>query len=224
VFSPARKISGRRCRGENASRNGAQKLDATASFHGTIYAPETDVRVGSDFEVYGGIVAKRLEIGPNARLHFDNARYEGSPFPRIVSWRLVEVPASVRGRRLDPFLALGVDRETLLAMGDAHDLASVMLTIEYLDPSGVQTLLRQAEKDKIGLALKGASETVRDLFFSNMSERAAKIMKEDMQALGPVRLRDVDEAQMYMVTLAKELAAKNEIIIADNKGEDELVY
>jgi flagellar motor switch protein FliG len=57
-----------------------------------------------------------------------------------------------------------------------------------------------------------------------MSERAAKILKEDMGSMGPVRLRDVDEAQMYMVTVAKDLAAKNEIIIADSKGDDELVY
>ncbi len=109
----------------------------------------------------------------------------------------------------------------------AEKIKALMFTFEdldKLDPSGIQTLLRQAEKDKVGLALKGASETVRNLFYSNMSERAAKIMKEDMQAMGPVRLRDVDEAQMYMVTLAKELAARNEIVIADSKGEDELVY
>ncbi|MCG8354650.1 MAG: flagellar motor switch protein FliG [Kiloniellales bacterium] len=109
----------------------------------------------------------------------------------------------------------------------AEKIKALMFTFEdlnKLDPSGVQTVLRSADKDKVGLALKGGSETVRNLFFSNMSERAAKIMKEDMQALGPVRLRDVDEAQMYIVTLAKELAAKNEIVIADNKGEDELVY
>jgi flagellar motor switch protein FliG len=93
-----------------------------------------------------------------------------------------------------------------------------------LDPTGIQTLLRAVENDKLVLALKGASELVRDLFFSNMSERAAKIMKEDMQAMGPVRLRDVDEAQTYTVQTAKDLASRNEIVIADSKGEDELVY
>ncbi len=50
------------------------------------------------------------------------------------------------------------------------------------------------------------------------------MMREDMQAMGPIRLRDVDEAQTYMVNTAKELAAKGDIVIADNKGEDELVY
>ncbi len=109
----------------------------------------------------------------------------------------------------------------------AERIKALMFTFEDLgdlDPGAVQTLLRNADKDKIAIALKGASAELRDLFFTNMSERAAKIMREDMQAMGPVRLRDVDEAQMLMVTLAKDLAASGEIIIADSKGEDELVY
>ncbi|HSR70962.1 MAG TPA: flagellar motor switch protein FliG [Kiloniellales bacterium] len=109
----------------------------------------------------------------------------------------------------------------------AERIKALMFTFEdlaKLDPGGLQTLLRNIDKDKLAIALKGASEELRDLFFTNMSERAAKIMREDMQAMGPVRLRDVDEAQMAIVTSAKELAATGEIIIADNKGEDELVY
>jgi len=109
----------------------------------------------------------------------------------------------------------------------AERIKALMFTFEDLgdlDPGGIQTLLRNADKDKIAIALKGASAELRDLFFTNMSERAAKIMREDMQSMGPVRLRDVDEAQMLMVTLAKDLAASGEIIIADSKGEDELVY
>ncbi len=109
----------------------------------------------------------------------------------------------------------------------AERIRALMFTFEDLidlDPSGVQTLLSKSDKEKLILALKGGSEEVKDLFFSNMSERAAKIMREDMQSLGPVRLKDVDEAQMYMVQLAKDLAARDEIIINDSKGEDELVY
>lgn len=109
----------------------------------------------------------------------------------------------------------------------AERIKALMFTFEdlgNLDPGGVQTLLSAADKAKLATALKGSSETLRDFFFSNMSERAAKIMKEDMQAMGPVRLKDVDEAQMYMVTTAKDLAERGEIIISENKGEDELVY
>ena len=109
----------------------------------------------------------------------------------------------------------------------AERIKALMFTFEdlgNLDPGGVQTLLSSADKDKLATALKGCSESLRDFFFSNMSERAAKIMKEDMQSMGPVRLKDVDEAQMYMVTTAKDLADKGEIIISESKGEDELVY
>ncbi|HWK43266.1 MAG TPA: flagellar motor switch protein FliG [Stellaceae bacterium] len=109
----------------------------------------------------------------------------------------------------------------------AERIKSLMFTFEDLskvDPMGIQVLLRNAEKDKVPIALKGASDTLKELFFSNMSERAAKILREDMAAMGPVRLRDVDEAQTSLVTLAKELAAKGEIVMADNKGDDELVY
>ncbi len=109
----------------------------------------------------------------------------------------------------------------------AERIKALMFTFEdliKLDPSGVQTLLKSVEKEKLSLALKGASETLRDLFFSNMSERASKLLREEMESLGPVRLKDVDEAQMMMVNTAKELAAKGEIMLADNKGEDELIY
>jgi flagellar motor switch protein FliG len=109
----------------------------------------------------------------------------------------------------------------------AEKVRSLMFTFEdlgKLDPGGVQTLLRNIEKDKLPLALKGASEALRDLFLSNMSERASKMLKEDMAAMGPVRLRDVEEAQLAMVTIAKELAGKGEIMLTDKKGEDELIY
>ena len=109
----------------------------------------------------------------------------------------------------------------------AEKIKALMFTFEdltKLDASGVQTLIRTADKSKLAMALKGASDQLKDLFFSNMSERAGKILREDMEAMGPVRLRDVDEAQSHLVNAAKELAAKGEIIIADAKGEDELVY
>jgi flagellar motor switch protein FliG len=109
----------------------------------------------------------------------------------------------------------------------AERIKSLMFTFEdlgKLDAASAQTLLRSVEKDKLGIALKGASETVRNFFFGNMSNRAASMLKQDMEALGPVRLRDVDEAQTLMVAVAKDLAAKGEILITKNKSEDELVF
>jgi flagellar motor switch protein FliG len=109
----------------------------------------------------------------------------------------------------------------------AERIKALMFTFEdlgKLDPGSIQTLLRNVEKDKLALALKGSTDSLRDVFFSNMSERAGKILREDMDAMGPVRLKDVDEAQMRMVNVAKDLANKGEIMIASKQGEDELVY
>jgi flagellar motor switch protein FliG len=103
-------------------------------------------------------------------------------------------------------------------------LMFVFEDLSKLDPGGVQTLLRAVDKDALGLAMKGASDTLREMFFSNMSERAAKIMREDMEGMGPVRLKDVDAAQMAMVQVAKDLAAKGEIMLAGQGGDDELIY
>jgi flagellar motor switch protein FliG len=103
-------------------------------------------------------------------------------------------------------------------------LMFVFEDLSKLDPGGVQTLLRAVEKSQLGLALKGASDGLREMFFSNMSERAAKIMREDMDSMGPVRLKDVDTAQMSMVQVAKDLAAKGEIMLAGSGSDDELIY
>lgn len=109
----------------------------------------------------------------------------------------------------------------------AERIRALMFVFEdlaKLDPGGVQTLLRAVDKDQLGMALKGASDSLREMFFSNMSERAAKIMRDDMAAMGPVRLKDVDQAQMTMVQVAKDLAAKGEIMLAGAGGDDELIY
>jgi flagellar motor switch protein FliG len=146
-----------------------------------------------------------------------------------------------RTNRRDPFEMMAeifnnFDRNTesrfLTSLEERHrdsaeKIKALMFVFEdlaKLDPSGIQTLLRAVEKAKLAIALKGASEQLRDLFFTNMSERAGKILREDMDDMGPVRLRDVDEAQSNMVSIARDLADKGEIIIVDNKDDDELIY
>lgn len=109
----------------------------------------------------------------------------------------------------------------------AEKIRGLMFTFEdlaKLDPSAIQTIIRSADKEKLPLALKGASDAMKDLFFSNMSERAAKIMKEDMAAMGPVRLKEVEESQAALVSTAKDLADRGEITIISSKDEDELIY
>ena len=109
----------------------------------------------------------------------------------------------------------------------ADKIKSLMFTFEDLgkvDGAAMQAILRVADKAKLPTALKGASDTIKELIFTNMSERAGKLLKEDIAALGPVRLKDVEEAQANLVSVAKDLAAKGEIVIASENEDDELVY
>ena len=109
----------------------------------------------------------------------------------------------------------------------AERIKALMFTFDdlvKLDAASAQTLMRNVDKDKLAVALKGATEAVRTYFLSHMSSRAAKLLMDDMQAMGPVRLRDVDEAQTLLVSLAKDLAGRGEIMISKNRGEDELIY
>src|SRR5207302_2021162 len=109
----------------------------------------------------------------------------------------------------------------------AERIKTLMFTFDdltRLDTASAQTLMRHVDKDKLTVALKGATELVRQFFLSNMSTRAAKMLLDDMQALGPVRLRDVDEAQSQLVNLAKALAGKGEILISKNRSDEELIY
>jgi len=104
----------------------------------------------------------------------------------------------------------------------AERIKSLMFTFEdlqRLSSPAIQILLRAIEKDKLPLALKGASEKLRDMFFANVSERVGKMLREEIEALGPVKLRDVDEAQASIVLVAKELAAQGQIEISDAKEE-----
>jgi len=108
----------------------------------------------------------------------------------------------------------------------AERIKSLMFTfddLQRLTAPALQTLLRSIEKDKLPLALKGASDKIRDLFLQNLSERAGKMLRDEIEGLGPVKLRDVDDAQASIVLLAKELAAQGQIEIGESKDE-ELVY
>jgi flagellar motor switch protein FliG len=104
----------------------------------------------------------------------------------------------------------------------AERIRSLMFTfddLKRLDAQGVQTLLRGVEKERLTLALKGAGEEMRELFFRNMTERAAKLLRDDIAALGPVRLKDVDEAQAAIVAAAKDLAAQGQIQLSEGSND-----
>ncbi len=104
----------------------------------------------------------------------------------------------------------------------AEKVQAFMFT--FADPAGVQVLIRAINKDDLSMALKGAPAETLELFFGNMTARAAGILRDDMEAMGAVRLRDVENAQATVLRLARTLADKGEITIADGGADDEVIY
>lgn len=146
-----------------------------------------------------------------------------------------------RAQRRDPHESMAevfnaLDRSTEEAMLTALDasapesaerIRSLMFTFEDLGkllPTAIQIVVRSANKRELALALKGAPEEMKKLFMSGMTERAAKLMREDMAAMGPVRARDCEEAQANLVRLAKALGDRGEIMLVDPKGDESVIY
>ena len=103
-----------------------------------------------------------------------------------------------------------------------NEIRGLMFTIEdcvNLDGRSLQTVLKEVARDDLMIALKTASNELKDKIFSNMSARAAEILVEDMQASGPVRLRDVEEAQARVVAVVRELDAEGKIVLSGAGGD-----
>ncbi len=112
------------------------KLESTSQFKGTVFSPGTDVYVGSDFEVFGGVVAKKITFGAGSRLHVDRANYGGSPVPKLISWRILELPAGSDSVNINPYTFVGLDSSDALKLSAASDLRQVVMDLEYVDLSG----------------------------------------------------------------------------------------
>jgi flagellar motor switch protein FliG len=102
-------------------------------------------------------------------------------------------------------------------------LMFVFEDILKVDDKGIQGILKEVDNDELGLALKTASQELQQKIFKNMSERAATLIKEDMQYMGPVRVSDVESAQQRIVDIVRRLEDAGEIIIAGRGGESDLV-
>ena len=108
----------------------------------------------------------------------------------------------------------------------AERIKSLMFTfadLQRLSTPAIQAILRIVEREKLPVALKGATPALQNIFFSAMSERASKMLRDDIASLGPIRLRDVDEAQAAVVAAAKELAEAGEIDISPAASEQMVV-
>jgi flagellar motor switch protein FliG len=110
----------------------------------------------------------------------------------------------------------------------AEEIARLMFTFDDIvsvDDGGIQKSLREIESKDLALALKGANDAVAEKVFRNMSERAQAMIKEEIEFMGPVRLRNVEEAQQKIVTVIRNLEESGELIIEGRGagGEDEIV-
>jgi flagellar motor switch protein FliG len=107
----------------------------------------------------------------------------------------------------------------------AEEIRKKMFVFEdilTLDDRSIQRVLRDVDNNDLGIALKGANEEVQNIIFNNLSKRLAVMIKEDMDFMGPVRLKDVEEAQQKIVNIIRKLEDTGEIIIARGGG-DELI-
>ncbi|MFT7413917.1 MAG: flagellar motor switch protein FliG [Methylophagaceae bacterium] len=101
-----------------------------------------------------------------------------------------------------------------------EDLMFVFDNLIDVDDRGIQSLMREIQTDQLQLALKGADESLREKFLKNMSQRAAEMLRDDLEAMPPVRVSDVEAAQKVILTAARTLSDKGEIMLGGSGGDD----
>lgn len=117
----------------------------------------------------------------------------------------------------------GLEAEDPDLVEQIRRLMFVFEDILLVNDKGIQSVLKEVDNEELSLALKTASQELRDKIFKNMSERAAQLIAEDMQYMGPVRVSDVESAQQKIVDIVRRLEDAGEIIIAGRGGEKEMV-
>jgi flagellar motor switch protein FliG len=116
-----------------------------------------------------------------------------------------------------------IEEESAQMAEDIRELMFVFEDIKDLDDRAVRELLKEISNDDLTLALKGASDELKEKYFSNLSERAAAMIREDLEIMGPVKLSDVENAQRTIVKEVRRLEAEGRIVLAGKGGEDVLV-
>ena len=110
-------------------------LDATTNFYGMVYGPEAEISIGQEFEIFGALAGRRLQLAPFAKLHFDSGVLGDSgavPMPKFVGWKIEQVPAAVAHRDRDPFAMLELDKTELVTLGEEEKQAdSWTIKVKY---------------------------------------------------------------------------------------------
>ena len=115
------------------------RLDAQSKFHGTVHAPDAAVYIGSNFEVFGSITARQIEIASGARLHFDDESYNSQlAVPTLDAWQILDLPDSVRAVKSTGTVPAAQAASVSLPLATAHVLADVDISLRYTDSSGME--------------------------------------------------------------------------------------
>ena len=123
--------------------------------------------------------------------------------------------SSIEGQLMDSIREVDGDLS-----GQIDDLMFVFYNLSDVDDRGIQALLREVSSDVLVLALKGSDEAIKEKIFKNMSKRAAELLRDDLEAKGPVRVSDVETAQKEILTIARRMAEAGEIVLGGKGGEE----
>lgn len=164
-------------------------------------------------------VIKEVERGLEKRL----AGVVSERFERVGGVEAVAEILNLSGRAAEKAILEGLGNIDPMLVEDIRRLMFVFEDIGRVDDRGIQTVLKEVDNEDLALALKTASDTLREKIFKNMSERAAQLIKEEIEFMGPVRVSDVEAAQQKIVDIVRRLEDAGEIVIAGKGGEKDLI-
>ncbi|MEX0887710.1 MAG: flagellar motor switch protein FliG [Phycisphaeraceae bacterium] len=164
-------------------------------------------------------VVSEVERGLETRL----SSMLNQSFEKIGGVNTVAEMLNLVDRTTEKSIMEGLEAEDPDLVEEIRRLMFVFEDIMLVNDKGIQSVLKEVDNDELALALKTASEELRDKIFGNMSERAARLIQEDMEYMGPVRVADVESAQQRIVDIVRRLEDAGEIIISGRGGEKDVV-
>jgi len=164
-------------------------------------------------------VIKEVERGLEKRL----SGLVSERFERAGGVKSVAEILNLAGRATEKAIMEGLVEENPDLVEEIRRLMFVFEDIIRVDDRGIQAVLKEVENEELAMALRTASEELKEKIFSNMSERAASLIKEEMEYMGPVRVSDVENAQQKIVDIVRRLEDAGEIIISGKGGDSELI-
>jgi flagellar motor switch protein FliG len=177
------------------------------------------VRRVANMEQTNPDVIREVEAGLESRL----SNMLTNPMERVGGVETVAEILNLCDRASEKTIMEGIEQEDPDLVEQIRRLMFVFEDINLVNDKGIQAVLKEVDNDELCLALKTASDGLKQKIFNNMSQRAADLIKEDMQYMGPVRLSDVEAAQQRIVDVVRRLEDAGEIVIAGRGGEKDMV-